>query len=385
MLNNITSPSSQPSGAPTLEGRSQAATTTNVGVQVFGEAVSDVDGDSVFSDSMEELSASLSERTQEKKLRERTLSNPDEELALLRERLKEMLAAMAGEGSEEKPAHIINQEMQALTQRIIKNPLLARQYVSEQSGNPTEQYLLLRDIDQRADAGEFKGQLTEVGRLTIREAASEIFAEHSARILADINTFSATNALQKSEASAVRSIYRDAVLGSASLADTVSKLIQAADGGTPEDFLRVHQSMVKALGLDIAAARSSTDKVKLQAMASDLFNLSTVSTVIQQCDQAIKTVANRFGLKPAAAPQLASELINLTGERWLDAARFNRLADRFGFHSPAECTVQFMQSLRGVVSGMPVQVFASPEARTSMVDALQTALDAAIQKEEGGS
>lgn len=383
MLNTITPTSTTAAGSGGAEGLSQKSAMPNVGAQIFGDTIESADGDSVFSDSMEELSASLSERTQEKKLRERTLSNPDEELALLRERLKEMLAAMAGEGSNEKPAHVAKLEMQSVVQRIVGNPQLARQYVAEYSGNPTEQYLLLRDIDQRAETGEFDGVMNEDGRFAIQESASEIFAEYSARILADVNTFSAISELKQSEATAVRGIYRDAVLGGASLADTVSKLVAAASGGQPDDFLRVHQSMVKALGLDIAAARSSTDKVKLQSMASDLFHLSTISTVLRQCDQAIGTLKERFGSRPVSASQLAGELIQLTGERWVDASRFNRVATQFGFASPPTCAVQFMQAIRGVMSGMPVQVFASPEARSSIIDALQSALDAAIDREEG--
>lgn len=384
MLNNINAPGPAQTGSVTTETARQQSGVATTGAQILGDEVIDVDNDSVFSDSMEELSASLSERTQEKKLRERSLGRLDEELALLRERLQEMLAAMAGEGSEEKPAHILKEEIQALTQRILKSPAHARQYVGEYTGNPTEQYLLLRDLDQRAESGEFNGILNTAGRLAIRESASEIFAEHSGRILADVNTFAATNALQKAEATAVRSIYRDAVLGGASLAETLSKLLEAAHGGQPEDFTRVHESMVKGLGLDIAAARSSTDKVKLQAMASDLFHLSTISTVIQQCDGLAKSLAGRFPVKPVAGSQMASELIKMTGERWVDGARFSRLADRFGYQSPAECAVQFLQSVRNVVSKMPVQVFASPEARTAIVDAAQSAVDGAIEREEGG-
>jgi type III secretion protein W len=385
MLNNVNAPGPAQTGPASASAPPENAGLANAGAQVLGDEVVDVDFDSVFADAMDELSASLSERTQEKKLRERAFQNADEELALLREQLKEMLAAMAGDGSQEKPAHVVNQEIQALTQRIIKNPSLARQYVGEYSGNPTEQYLLLRDLDQRAEVGEFKNLLQDAGRAAIREAASEIFAEHSGRILADVNTFAATNALQKAEATSLRSIYKDSVLGEASLAQTLSKLVQAADGGRPEDFLRVHESMVKALGLDIAAARPSTDKVKLQAMASDLFHLSTISTVIQQCDNLAKTLADRFSIEPAPGTQMASELIAVTGERWVDGARFGRLTDKFGFQSPAECAVQFLQSIRHVMSSMPVQVFATPEARGSILDAAQSALDSAINREEGAA
>lgn len=383
MLNSINNPginsatSSAPKGPETPAGAALA------GAQVFGDDVAEVDNASVFADSMDELSASLSERTQEKKLRERKISDPDEDLQLLRERLQAMLLSLAGEGSGGKPSEARRQEYQALLDQILKNPTLARQYVGQYTGNPTEQYLLLRDIDQQADSGELPATLDKKGLLAIREAAAEIFAEHSGRILADVNTFAATTALRDAEAPAVRTAYRDAVLAGASLSDTLSTLLKSVEGGGGEDFLRVHKSMMEALGLDMAAARPSTDKVKLQALASDLFHMATISTVVDRCGTLAKTLAGQFNQRPASATGIASDLIGVTAERWLDASRFNRLVERHGMQNPPGCAVQFLQGARAIVSTMPVQVFASPEARSGVIDALQNALDAAIDREQG--
>ena len=383
MLNSINNPGTNSAASSAPKGPETPAGAGLAGAQVFGDDVAEVDNASVFADSMDELSASLSERTQEKKLRERKISDPDEDLQLLRERLQAMLLSLAGEGSGGKPSEARRQEYQALLDQILKNPTLARQYVGQYTGNPTEQYLLLRDIDQQADYGELPASLDKKGRLAIREAAAEIFAEHSGRILADVNTFAATTALRDAEAPAVRTAYRDAVLAGASLSDTLATLLKSVEGGGGEDFLRVHKSMMEALGLDMAAARPSTDKVKLQALASDLFHMATISTVVDRCGALAKTLASQFSQRPASATGIASDLIGVTSERWLDASRFNRLVDRHGMQNPPECAVQFLQGARAIVSTMPVQVFASPEARSGVIDALQNALDAAIDREQG--
>jgi type III secretion protein W len=384
MSNLISGSSNAPGGSP-LGGIAHHAQTTGGSLKARDEAIVGVDTHSVFANAREELPTTLPVRVHDKKLHQRSMTNADDALFLQRDRLREVVTAFNGDASARRALHGGDPaaHRQKLIDRLVKHPQRARQEVEDYSDYPTEQYLLLREAEHRSGEQGSGGSDDESRREALREIASEVFAEHSGSILADVNTFAAIGALQGQEAVAVRSIYQDAVLGSASLSDTLAKLVNVADGGQADDFLRVHKSMVSALGLDMAAARSSTDKVKLQALASDLFHLATISTVIKQCDQSMKSLAARFATQPVPATQLAGDLVRLTGERWVDAGRIQRLATQFGLDAPPACAVQFMQSVRAAVSGMPVQVFATPEARSSVLDAVQGALDVAIEREEG--
>ncbi len=383
MSNLISGSSNAPGGTP-LGGIAQRAPAGG-GIAGHHDAIASVDTRSVFGNAREELTSGLPVRVHDKKLHQRSMTNADDALFLQRDRLREVVTAFNGDASARRAVHGGDPaaHRQKLIDRLVKHPQRARQEVEDYSDYPTEQYLLLREAEHRSGEQGSGGSDDESRRQALQEIASEIFAEHSGSILADVNTFAAISELQGQEAVAVRGIYQDAVLGSASLSDTLGKLVSAADGGKPEDFLRVHKSMVSALGLDMAAARSSTDKVKLQALASDLFHLATISTVIRQCEQSMTALAARFTKQPVPATQLAGDLVRLTGERWVDAGRIQRLASQHGLDAPPACEVQFMQSVRSGLSSMPVQVFASAEARSSLIDAVQGALDAAIEREEG--
>jgi type III secretion protein W len=384
MSNLISGSPLAPGGTP-LGGVAHRAPAAAGGMPTHDDAIVGVEMHSVFANAREELTAALPGRVPDKKLHQRSLKSSDDAQFLQRDRLREIVSVFAGDPGARRAGqggdHAAHRHK--LIDRIIKHPHRARQEAEDYTDYPTEQYLLLRDAQHRSGEQGSGGSDDEGRRQALREIASELFAEHSESILADVNTFAAISELRSTEAVAVRGAYQDAVVGSASLADTLARLVAAADGGQPEDFLRVHKSMVSALGLDMAAARSSTDKVKLQALASDLFHMATISTVIQRCGQSMTALAARFATPPVPATQLAGDLIRLTGERWVDAGRIQRLASQFGLESPPACAVQFMQSVRATVSSMPVQMFATPEARNSVLDAVQGALDAAIEREEG--
>ena len=179
-------------------------------------------------------------------------------------------------------------------------------------------------------------------------------------------------------------MYHDAAIGSESLGGVVGHLLRlVGDGKTGASFLDVHRSMIAALGLDLAAARPSTDKTKLQALVSDLYHLEVIGTLVEAGGALADQLQTRHGLAPFAATQLTTDLVGLAGERWVDADHFKRLADRYRAMDPLEATVDFLTGVRNLVKEMPVKVFPTPENRQSLIDAAQDAVDYAIDREEG--
>ena len=141
--------------------------------------------------------------------------------------------------------------------------------------------------------------------------------------------------------------------------------------------------LIAALGLDLAASRSSTDKAKLQSLVSDLYHLEVVSTLLEASVELSGRLQSRHGTAPFAPNQLTSDLVSLSGERWVDADHFKRLADRYRAMDPPAATVDFLTGVRNLVKEIPVKVFATPEARQTLIDAAQDAVDYAIDREEG--
>lgn len=91
---------------------------------------------------------------------------------------------------------------------------------------------------------------------------------------------------------------------------------------------------------------------------------------------------------PPGDPELASqafelmkELVSITGEKWVGASRFASLAERFGA-SEIRQRIVFLSGVRGLMRDIPVDVFHDPDARQSILNAAQEALDLAIELEE---
>ncbi len=357
--------------------------------QLQGQPVQQINIQSVLSNAADELSQQFSTKAEERNLNDRKLSNANAQVNASRAQVAAMMASMGGqtEGQEQSTQTV---QLTELAKRVLKQPHLARQFAKEMGGDATSQYLSLLEVAELIREGVVGIDSEDFAAQAAQEAAAELLAEHGDRIWADINTFDAAQKLAehsgKAEtAQAFRSAYRDAVLGTESLSDTVRHLLKVNEDGTGGDFGRVLQTMITALGADVAASRPSTDPVRLRSLLTDLYHLEVISTVIDRCGELSSTLVSRHGVPPFKATGLASDLVGLTGERWVDAARLTNLSDKYGTQNPPECLVHFMTGTRNALRELPVQVFMSLEARQSLLDAAQTALDRAIDREEGVS
>ena len=337
---------------------------------------------STLSDAAEELTQSLSGKAQEKSLKERKADSGKSLADLSRAQRLAMFQAMAGGGSADGQADA-EQKIAQLAQKALRQPGQARRQAKESGGDASEQYLALleaADLIQDGKIGHDPG-----GRATdsLREAAAELFAEHGREIRADINTFEATRGLSAQEAGQFRSTYRDVVLGESAVNDTLRRLLDMLPKGQGSDFSRVLETTREALGLDLAAIHPSVDVVRLQGLVSDLAHIKVISTVVDQCQELSETLTQRHGVAPFSATSMTSEMLSLTADRWVDASRLTAIGQRFNMQSHLEASVHFMTGLRNAIKDLPVQVFQAMEARQSLLDAAQAALDEAIDREEG--
>lgn len=80
---------------------------------------------------------------------------------------------------------------------------------------------------------------------------------------------------------------------------------------------------------------------------------------------------------------LLKELVALTAERWINAARFTALAQTWVL-GDVSAQVRFLTQIKAVLRSMPVQTFQDSDSRLAALNALQDALDALIEQEEAG-
>lgn len=374
----------RPTGLGHAPVQQRAATAAAGGAQTLALAV--LEPMSLLSDSADELSQSLSSRVQERSIKERRVgAGPNADLALTRARLQELQRLMQGAGQSGggKPGPEHEAELQDLARRVLRDPGQARQQAQARGDEPSGQYLSLLEVASLIRDGVAGADPGGRALAQVEEAAAQLLAEHGDLIRADMNSADALAALATpEEVQGFRSAYRDAVLAKPDLASTLRHVLDTASGGGADDYMRVLDTLRNALGADLAAERPSAERARLQNLVTDLFQLKVIATVVEQGGRLSQTLAKRHAVPPFKGTLMASELVALTGERWVDASRFTRVAERCGVARPTACVVDFLTGLRTGLRDLPPQVFASSEARQSLLDAAQQAIDAAIDREE---
>ena len=340
----------------------------------------------LLSDAAEELTQALSGKAQEKSLRERRVSTGKELSELTRERVLEVMALMQAQaaGAQGQGADPQAEEKRlALAGQVLRQPGQARQMVREQGGDATEQFLTMLEVAELIAEGRVGPDPGGRAQEAAREVAAELLAEFGTEIRADINTLEVTRDMAAGQAPAFRSAYKDAVMGEEGLASTVRHMLGLVPQGQGQDFLQVLGQMRTALGLDLAATNPSREPARLQALVSDLFHLEVIGTVLDESQELSSTLVKRHAVAPFSPASLTTDLLMISGDRWVDGSRFESLGRSLVVSDDLSAQVSFQTGLRALLRQLPVQVFASMESRQTVIDAAQSALDTAIDREEG--
>jgi type III secretion protein W len=88
-----------------------------------------------------------------------------------------------------------------------------------------------------------------------------------------------------------------------------------------------------------------------------------------------------FVMTALTGTALAIELVNLTGQRWLSAQTVGDLAEKFEMHD-LQMRIQFLTGVKNALRELPVKIFEDADARATLLDAAQGALDTAIDLED---
>ena len=82
--------------------------------------------------------------------------------------------------------------------------------------------------------------------------------------------------------------------------------------------------------------------------------------------------------------KLLLSLIKTISGSWISASQFERLASEMNISEGAE-TIYFLTGIQNILRELPFKVYLDDATRTAVIDAAQTALDTAIEKEEANS
>lgn len=355
-----------PSPLHTRSGTERAPTQTG---SFRGETVAPLLGKpaGLSTDSMEEISLHFAEKAERSEFDEEKVKVPEWQSVMKAEEIMAYLRAAQSADSAEA--------LVALAKRMLLagqgNPgQLARQQFQQ----PTEQYLALQYALQLGQQEGANPELLE----GLRDAIADLEEDHGSEIRARLNTAAAVSGYGTvQDVQTLQQVYTDTVLGQNSLAQTLQLALQRFGGA---GFKAGLKALINSLGLDLAAARPSTDRVRLQTLVQDLYQLEVIHTVLDAADALGRTLANRHALVPPAPDQLVNELVGLTGERWLSASRFTGLAQSHGI-GDVTAQISFLTGVKTLLRELPPRVFPDMEARSTVMTALQEALDGLIDQE----
>ena len=82
-----------------------------------------------------------------------------------------------------------------------------------------------------------------------------------------------------------------------------------------------------------------------------------------------------------AADRLIGSLLGLAEATWLSAAQVEKLAREQSLPS-TEAEIYFLREVAELARAVPLKIFKDPDQRLKLVDAVQEALDRAIEREE---
>ena len=336
-----------------------------------GERATVKDAASSLADAAEEISLHNSEKVESKRFGERKCEGEKTTQIQAIEDIRAYLDACQAYDDPQKLAH--------LAKRMLEHGSDPRGLARRESQDPSQQFMLLQYALHEGEQGGADFDALE----HLRDALADLEMEAGPQIRAGLNTIAvaAEFAVDGQGVSSFQSTYQDVVLGENSLSQTLQLLLQRLGGPEGDDLGRGMQSMIKALGHDLSAARPSTDSNRLQALVQDLYQLEVAATVLDGCRELGDRLAEKYAVARFGAAQLMTDLVAITGEKWVASSRFANLADRQGVHG-IEPQIVFHKAVKDLLREMPPRVFSDGDVRQSVLDAAQQALDEAIEREE---
>lgn len=322
---------------------------------------------STLGDAAEELSLHMAEKTEEKHHAERKVKAERPVEVLNASEIVEMLEQSKDADAQEK--------LTELTKKILEGQGSPRQLAGQSFGDVTQQYL---GLQYALREGERQGAAPETLE-AIRDALADMEVESGPQIRAGLNTLGSASEFAADAQGVLhfQNTYRDIVLGENSLAKTLELALQRFGS---QDVARGLSQLVTALGQDLAAARPSTDPRRLQALTGDLYHLQVAVTVLDGCGE-LSGKLQAGGHDQIDSQRLMRDLVGISGEKWVSESRFTNLAQQHGVVSP-EGRVTFLSGIKAMMRELPLQVYPDTDTRQSILNAVQEALDIAIDAEE---
>jgi type III secretion protein W len=235
-----------------------------------------------------------------------------------------------------------------------------------------------------AEAGTLLGDGEENAglRQALDRAEANLLETSGPAVRAGLNIVEAALALASSgfaPVDEIRDFYRKSILDFASVADLYKKIIQRFG---KEKFQTSVEFLLRASGQDLESAGPSISKEQLRSVTDQLYDVEVLGNMHRNLSDLLDRTRELFkqGLH-AEAFDLMSEILRLTGERWIRAEDFQQMLEKADI-ADLHASIYFLTALREQIRLIPLKVYPSTESRGKMLDAAQIALDGIVEKDE---
>lgn len=216
----------------------------------------------------------------------------------------------------------------------------------------------------------------------IRQAKGELEAAYGPQVRSGLNitetayTFAQNGLGQTND---LRQFYRDTVLEYEGLSQMMESIAQRFPAQFFGDAVKF---MIRAVGADLHSQGSSIEPGELKKILDDLYNLESIGTLHQQCEQLVAKTIKGFGLSSDVDPQrVLRDFFSLKEKDWLTDRDVENLVAQVTGRNPG-AKIYFLQGLIDVARQVPMKLFPSDEARINFLEKMQSVLDQYIEDEE---
>lgn len=355
---------------PGTHGTSGGASGTEAAAGTFmGNAASVVrDPMSLLADSAEELTFSV-DTTDEFELSER--EEDDKAMKAKEERLKLYLELMRQAGKTEEMHQMADRLRASRTKSDV-----ARQ-VRERFPDPSDAYAAL---EYALETLESEGASPE-SLQAVRDARDELLAEEGPAVRAGMQAMLSAQGYGDLDAGdALRGLYRNAVCDFPGVNEMFGHILEKYG---PGKFDQALDFLTRTLGADLAADAPSMEKKHLESVNANLGLVRQIQSAHALCEKVMDRWHTAHGIENCSldARTLLGRVLTLRGEIFLSAAHFDRIAAEAG-PPDIEREVLFLQDLMQMVRSLPSQLFDGNSGHMKVLDAVQDAVDAAIERED---
>ncbi len=217
----------------------------------------------------------------------------------------------------------------------------------------------------------------------LAEALESLEQEHGPAIRAGLNTADAARESSAGDTAAalgLRDLYRDTVLDYKGVLAAFDSILEKYG---EKDFLKAVHFLIKAVGRDMASTGPSSSPVQLKQINDDLFQLEALNHLHGACERVLNRMRTVYEAPHTSdnTRQLMHSLLQMKDERWISPSSVSDLAKSLHISGASE-QVHFLRELKELTRLLPLKLYAIPENRDTFLQAVQGALDEAIEREE---